>query len=206
MEELKRQLSSQPVLAIPNEYDLFRVETDSSNYALGTVLSQKQNGIWQPIAFRSQSLNPAERNYEIYNKEMLAIVEAIKDWHQYLLGARQTFEVWSDYANLTYFKAPHKLNYRQACWRTELADYDFVLTHKPGKTLAKADALSRTPQFDKVEYENKDVTFIKANWLRGIVYTGNNVILQKILNAQKELQDKREELLAGIQLGSDYMC
>ena len=183
MEELKRQLSSQPVLAIPNEHDLFRVEADSSNYALGAVLSQKQNGIWRPIAFRSQSLNPAERNYEIYNKEMLAIVEAIKDQHQYLLGARQTFEVWSDYANLTYFKAPHKLNYRQACWRTELTDYDFVLTHKPGKTLTKADTLFRTLQFDKREYDNKDVTFIKANQLRGIVYISNNVILQKILNA-----------------------
>ena len=107
---------------------------------------------------------------------------------------------------MTYFKAPHKLNYRQACWRTELADYDFVLTHKPEKTLAKADALSRTPQFDKGEYDNEDVTFIKANWLRGIVYTSNNVILQKILNTQKELQDKGEELLAGIQLRGDYMC
>ena len=79
MEELKRQLSSQPVLTIPNEYDLFRVEADSSNYTLGVVLSQKQNSIWQLIAFRSQSLNPAERNYKIYDKEILAIVEAIKD-------------------------------------------------------------------------------------------------------------------------------
>ena len=52
---------------------------------------------------------------KIYNKEMLAIVEAIKDWCQYLLGARQTFKVQSDYTNLTYFKAPHKLNYKQAC-------------------------------------------------------------------------------------------
>ena len=93
MKELKRQLSLQSVLAIPNEYDLFRVEADSSNYTLSAVLSQKQNSIWQLIVFRSQSLNPAERNYEIYDKEMLAIVEAIKDWCQYLLGARQTFEV-----------------------------------------------------------------------------------------------------------------
>ena len=137
---------------------------------------------------------------------MLAIVEAIKDWCQYLLGARQTFKVWSNHANLTYFKAPHKLNYRQACQRTELADYDFVLTHKSGKTLTKTDALSRTPQFDKGEHDNKDVTFIKANQLRGIVYTDNNVILQKILDTQKKLQDKGEELLASIQLGGDYMC
>ena len=87
-----------------------------------------------------------------------------------------------------------------------MTDYDFVLTHKLGKTLVKADTLSRTLQFDKGEYDNKDVTFIKANWLRGIVYTSNNVILQKILNTQKELQDKGEELLASIQLGGDYMC
>ena len=123
-----------------------------------------------------------------------------------MLEARQTFKVWSDHTNLTYFKAPHKLNYRQACWRTELTDYDFVLTHKPGKTLAKADALSKTPQFDKEGHDNEDVTFIKANWLRGIVYTSNNVILQKILDTQKELQDKGEELLVSIQLRSDYMC
>ena len=86
-----------------------------------------------------------------------------------------------------------------------MTDYDFVLTHKLRKTLAKADTLSRTLQFNKGEYDNKDVTFIKANWLRGIVYTGNNVILQKILNAQKELQDKGEELLVSIQLRSDYI-
>ena len=72
--------------------------------------------------------------------------------------------------------------------------------------LAKADTLSRTPQFNKGEYDNKDVTFIKTNWLREIVYINNNVILQKILNTQKELQDKEEELLVSIQLRSDYMC
>ena len=66
--------------------------------------------------------------------------------------------------------------------------------------LVKADTLSKTPQFDKGEYDNKNVTFIKANQFRGIVYTSNNVILQKILNTQKELQDKGEELLASIQL------
>ena len=81
MKELKKQLSLQLVLAILNKYDLFRVKADSSNYTLSTVLSQKQNGIWQLIVFRSQSLNLTERNYEIYDKEMLVIVEAIKDWH-----------------------------------------------------------------------------------------------------------------------------
>ena len=80
------------------------------------------------------------------------------------------------------------------------------MTHKFKKTLVKADTLSRTLQFDKGEYDNKDVTFIKVNWLRGIVYTSNNVILQKILDTQNELQDKGEELLTSIQLRSNYMC
>ena len=86
-----------------------------------------------------------------------------------------------------------------------MADYDFVLTHKLGKTLVKVDTLSKTLQFDKREHDNKNVTFIKANWLRGIVYTDNNIILQKILDTQKELQDKRKELLASIQLRSNYI-
>ena len=72
-------MSSELVLAILNEYNFFRVEADSSNYTLSVVLSQKQNSIWQLIVFRSQSLNLTERNYKIYDKEMLAIVEAIKD-------------------------------------------------------------------------------------------------------------------------------
>ena len=72
-------MSLQLVLVIPNEYDFFRVKTDSLNYALSVVLSQKQNSIWQLIVFRFQSLNLVKRNYKIYNKEMLVIVEAIKD-------------------------------------------------------------------------------------------------------------------------------
>ena len=79
MKELKRQLSLQPVLTILNKYDLFRVEADSLNYTLSTVFSQKQDSIWQLIVFRSQSLNPAERNYKIYNKEILVIIKTIKD-------------------------------------------------------------------------------------------------------------------------------
>jgi len=59
-------------------------------------------------------MSPTERNYEIYNKELLAIVEALDKWQQYLLDAVEKFEVWTDHKNLKYFREPHKLNGRQA--------------------------------------------------------------------------------------------
>lgn len=111
---LKEHLCNPPILVIPNETGAFRVEADSSNYATGGVLLQEQDGKWKPVAYQSEALSPAERNYEIYDKEMLAIVNALKEWRQYLLGACHKFEIWSDHMNLIYFKAPQKLNYRQA--------------------------------------------------------------------------------------------
>ena len=58
----------------------YRLEANSSDYALGTVLSQKQNDKWHPIALLSKSLNEAEQNYEIYNKELLAIMTTLDEW------------------------------------------------------------------------------------------------------------------------------
>jgi len=102
------------VLAIPIDDAPYCLETDASDYALGAVLSQKQDEKWHPIAFLSKSLNEAERNYEIYDKEMLAIMVALDEWRHHLLGAKLQFEIWTDHQNLTYFKKPQKMNRRQA--------------------------------------------------------------------------------------------
>jgi len=142
-EELKEKIMSQQVLSLPRREGKFRVETDASGHAIGGVLSQKQDGKWKPIAFLSRTMQPAERNYEIYDKELLAIVEALTKWKQYLLDALETFEIWTDHKNLKYFWEPHKLNRRQVRWYLKLQDYDFTLRHIPGKTNTKADILSR---------------------------------------------------------------
>ena len=113
-EELKEKITSQPVLSLPRRGGKFRVETDASEHAIGGVLSQEQDGKWRPIAFLSRMMQPAEQNYEIYDKELLAIVEALAKWKQYLLDAKEPFEVWTDHENLKYFREPHKLNGRQA--------------------------------------------------------------------------------------------
>ena len=105
------------------------------------VLSQFVDGKWHPIAYHSKAVSETEHNYKIYNKEMLTIMSALDDWCQYLLGDRHTFGIWSDHLNLQYFRKPQKLNRRQARWVTELADYDFVLVHKPGAQMLKSDLL-----------------------------------------------------------------
>jgi len=100
----------QPVLALPRREGKFRVEVDASGHAIKGVLLQKQEGKWKPVAFLLRTMSPTERNYEIYDKELLAIVKALDKWRQYLLDAVKKFEVWTDHENLKYFKEPHKLN------------------------------------------------------------------------------------------------
>ena len=84
---------SQPVLSLPKREGKFRVETNASGHAIGGVLSQEQDRKWKSIAFLSRMMQPAERNYEIYDKELLAIVEALTKWRQYLLDALETFKI-----------------------------------------------------------------------------------------------------------------
>ena len=76
---------------------------DASGYAIGGVLFQEQDGKWKPIAFLLRTMQPAEKNYEIYNKKLLAIVEVLSKWRQYLLNAMEPFEVWTNHENLKYF-------------------------------------------------------------------------------------------------------
>jgi hypothetical protein len=93
--KLKASICSEPVIAIYDPDAPIRVEVDSSDFANGGIISQLIDGHWQLIAFRSQSLNPAQRNYKIYDKELLAIIEALHEWRHYLLGHH--FEIWTDH-------------------------------------------------------------------------------------------------------------
>jgi hypothetical protein len=88
-------------------------------------------------------MNEAERNYEIYDREMLAITEALKDWRMYLEGLPQPFEIITDHCNLEFWRTAQNLTRCQARWALLLADYDFVLIHKPGVENSASDGLSR---------------------------------------------------------------
>lgn len=139
---LKKRITEEPVLKLPQRDKPFRMEVDASNYVIGGVLSQEHEGKWHPVVFLSKSMSPAEKNYKIYDKELLAIMMALKAWRQYLLDAEHQFKIWTDHENLKYFREAHKLNGRQAWWYLQLQDYNFILQHIPGKTNVKTDILS----------------------------------------------------------------
>src|SRR5258705_10258123 len=141
---LKTAICSAPVLVFPDPDRAYLVEADSSGYATGAVLSQmRDDKKWHPIAFINKGLSPAERNYNICDKEMLAIIRALEQWRHYLEGTKYPVQVLTDHKNLEYFMAAQKLNRRQARWSTYLSRFDLNLSYPPGKSSAKPDLLSR---------------------------------------------------------------
>ena len=87
---------------------------------------------------------------------------ALETWHHYLEGCKHKFEIWTDHQNLQYFMESKKLNRHQALWLLYLSCFDFVLVHKPGPTMGKADALlRRTDHKEGVEHDNENVTLLK---------------------------------------------
>jgi len=102
--ELKERFTKEPVLAAPDIDKRMRMEVDASDYVTGGILSMEyEDGLWRPVAFLSKSLNETERNYEIHDKEMLAIIRGLEAWRHLLEGAQTKFEIWTDHKNLEYF-------------------------------------------------------------------------------------------------------
>jgi hypothetical protein len=149
-ETLKQAFTRAPVLITFDPDQPITVETDASDYALGAVLSQPgKDGKLQPVAYYSKKLQPAELNYEIYDKELLAIVCAFKEWEVYLMGSKQTVTVYSDHKNLVYFMTTKILNRRQVRWAEMLAMYNFKILYVKGTENARADALSRKEEYQE---------------------------------------------------------
>jgi len=174
------------VLMSPQDSEPFWVEADSLDFATGAVLSQQSiaDRKWHPVAFYSKSLSSVEQNYEIHDKEMLAIIHALEEWRHFLEGATHLVEIWTDHKNLEYFITAKKLNHRQACWSLHLARFDFLLYHCPGRTMGKPDALSRRADHGNGASDNENIVLLRPEFLavralEGVELTG---IEQKILS------------------------
>lgn len=143
-EELKRRFTEAPILAIFDPEQPIIVETDASDYAIGACISQMgKDGRLHPIAFYSRKMSPAEANYDIHDKELLAIVAAFQEWRVYLEGSKYPVKVFTDHKNLTWFTTTKKLNRRQVRWAELLASYNFQIHYQKGTENGRADALSR---------------------------------------------------------------
>jgi len=115
-EVLKKAFTTAPVLRIPNDKDPFKLSTNASDFATGAILLQKdmQTNLWYPVAFFSKSLDVYERNYEIYDKELLTVIWRLEEYKYYLERYPYKIEIWSNYQNLTFFRTAQKLTRRQA--------------------------------------------------------------------------------------------
>ncbi|KAH9275223.1 hypothetical protein BASA83_002454 [Batrachochytrium salamandrivorans] len=134
LQDLKTAFANSDFLTHPDDSRPFILETDASDYAISGVLSQyDDSNTLRPIAFYARQMNSAEQNYEIYDKELLAVVESFKHWRHFLQGGLHPVTVLCDHKNLEYFMTTKKLTRRQARWSLELSEYDFSLTHRPGK-------------------------------------------------------------------------
>jgi hypothetical protein len=175
--KLKELVTSAPVLTTPTDDQPFRIEADSSDFATGAVLSQllTEDGKWHPVAYYSKSLSETERNYEIHDKEMLAIIRALDEWWHFLEGATHKVEIWTDHKNLEYF----------------------IMHHRPGKTMGKSDALSRRADHGDGSEDNRDLTLLTPNFfvvraLEGLEVVGEERDLLQLIRREtkgEELED-----------------
>ena len=134
------------------------VTTDAADGCLGAALHQARlagPSYPRPLAFMSKTMIPAELNYFIHDKELLAIVHALEKWEPELLSLHEPFVGVTDHRALEYFMTKQKLNARQARWAEYLSRYNFKITYRPGCENRAADALSRrSPSTDHDEVRN----------------------------------------------------
>jgi len=177
-------------------------------------LSQQspEDNKWHPIAFLSKSLSPVERNYEIHDKEMLAIVRALEEWRHFVEGAEHRCEIWTDHKNLQYSMTAKKLNRRQARWSILLARFDFIMHHRPGKSMGKTDALSRRSDHGTGSEDNENMVLLTPNFfavraLKGLEAAGEERgILKDIRKGTRDGEKEEPVAKAARELQGSSAC
>ncbi|KAL0180337.1 hypothetical protein M9458_025779, partial [Cirrhinus mrigala] len=144
-QQLKKIFSTAPLLHHPDPELPFTVEVDASTTGVGAVLSQAvgEPPLLHPCAFYSCKLSPAEQNYDVGNRELLAIKLALEEWRHWLEGSTHPFTIITYHKNLQYLREARRLNPRQARWALFFTRFNFKITYRSGSKNTSADALSR---------------------------------------------------------------
>jgi hypothetical protein len=145
-EALKQRFTMAVVLYYYNPILPIIGETEASDFAIGVVLSQKEDRV-QPVAVYSRKMSATELNDNIHDKEMLAMVSAFNECRRYLEEAEHPILVFSVHRNLKYFTTTKGLNRRQSRLAQEVGGYDFKIVYRPGNLNGKPDALSWQPEY-----------------------------------------------------------
>ena len=153
--ELKNCVCKAPIFCHFDPSKQCFMETNSSNYVNAGVLSQLDDeGVLHPVAYFSRKMAPAECNYKIYDKELLAIIWCFEEWRPELESTGLPVKVLTDHKGLEYFMSTKKLTPRQVRWAKFLSEFNFVISYQSGKKNNKADTLTRKP--NKWPTDNED--------------------------------------------------
>ena len=171
-EDLKNAFTTAPVLAHYDPALETWVETDSSDFVSAGVLSQMHDGVLKPVAYFSKKMTPAECNYMIYDKELLAIVKSFEVWRPEVASAApdKPVKVYTDHKNLEHFMTTKQLNRRQARWAEFLSEFNFKIMYRPGKQGEKPDTLTRRSQdlpkgFEDIREQHQFQTLLQEHQL-----------------------------------------
>jgi hypothetical protein len=156
-EQLKEVMCKDPVLTTPDFTKTFIVECDASGNGIGAILMQEG----RPLAFESRPLKGKDLHKPIYEKEMMAILHALKKWRPYLIGRH--FKVKTDHDSLKYFLEQRLSSEEQQKWVTKILGYDFEIVYRKGKQNVVADALSRKDE--DVEAFLCAISIIQPDWI-----------------------------------------
>jgi hypothetical protein len=171
------------------------IETDASDYVSAGVLSQRDDeGVLHPVVFFSKKHSPAECNYDIYDKELMAIIKALEEWRPECEGAEHTLQLITEHKNLEYFMSKKHLNRRQARWAQFLSRFDYEIVYRPGKSNGKADALTRRPG-DLPEGGDERLKTMEQVVLKPENLPEQLRILASDLRGERSVQEQLEEAL-----------
>jgi RNase H-like domain found in reverse transcriptase len=183
-DQLKKQFTEKPVLMMPDHSKPFQIQVDSSLFATGGILTQMDtNGDRHPCANLSKSLTKEQRNYDTGDRELLAIVQALKEWRHYIQGSGHTTIVLSDHDNPQHFKIPQTIGWQMAWWMLYLSEFDIKLVHIPGKKNIQANSLSQRPDLCLQGTDNRNVAVLPEHFFVNLI----DMELQKKIANTKNL-------------------
>ena len=195
LEQLIQAVTSEPVLYQPDFTKQFELEVDASLFAVEAVLFQRdEEGRQRPISYFSQALNPTERNYDIWDREFLAMIRGLKHNRHLLVGSPHKVIVLMDHENLAHYRHPQKINRRVARYLHTLADFDLELRHIPGST-DKADVLSRRPDHDDGSQDNEEVVALPDSlFARGLTIGAEEKWIREQQQVDKNLFEEWKQI------------
>ena len=192
--QLKTAFTTAPVLAPFDWAKDIVLETDASDYVSAGVLSQYDDaGTLRPVAFFSKKHSSTECNYEIYDKELMAIIRCFEEWRPELEGAPSPIKVITDHKNLEYFTTTKLLNRRQARWSEFLSRFNFKITYRPGKQGAKPDALTRRsedlPKEGDERLLHQSQTILKRQNMDNLIIANRSGLTTQTVELPEDLED-----------------